>query len=634
MENVKRLYIFLTSAVSLNVVTWAVITLLRQLFFPGIDRDASSFALQIAIIVIGLPVFVFHWRWAQRLAAENKEERGALLRALYLYAVLAGLLGPIFANLYSLLADGVFDGSARAIGTAVVAMLILGALAEYHRRTIKADSDALGQLPSPVIRRLYHLGFSAAGLIIAGTAAGGLLRFLMIESGLAGETAQHLFLPNTRIAEVGVRLGVGLLIWLLFWPRLQGFFEESSEEKAALERKIYLYLVLLITTIGTISQLTALFAGLLRRLLGLSPRGSLSDVVPALVVLAVLWAYHAYVLNNVDAEHESGETGGVRRLYLYLVAGVGLAAFLIGLAGLLGVLVNAISGAEQFGAGLKEQLAMSVAALVAGLPTWLLPWRSAQAEQAAETTGATVRRSLARRIYLYFFLFVGVMTVLGSLISIVYEILLLVFGERGGGLLLRDISLAIGYAIIAAGVLVYHSRILRADERKAGEEKAARLGALNLLVLDSGDGSLGVALAEALKHEFNGLKPVALGLNPAAQDALGGQPKEGDAAALIKDAGLLIGTWDAMQNKAVQQSAARKLVLPIPAEGMDWAGQEARDQKAWVRLTVNAVKQILAGEEVAWKRPMGLAGYAWIAIGLLVLFSIVMSLIDSLSYRF
>ncbi len=638
MENIKRWYIFLTCAVSLNVVTWAVITLVRRLVAPGISGQAEVFALQLAVILIGLPLYLAHWRWAQRLAAEANAERAATLRSVYLHAVMAGLLIPAIANLYTLVVDGALKGDLTPVLTSLVAMLILTLLYIYHLRVYNADCETLGQPASPLVARLYRLGFSAGGLMITVAGSIGLLRWLF--QYLNNESRSWVYGgPGYGPETEAIRLLVGVGLWVIFWRQAQATFASQPEEQTAVTRKVYLYLVIFISLLSCVGDATILFAGLLRRLMSLPPQGSLLDILPGLVVALVTLAYHASVLRRVDGAAPTGDTGGVRRVYLYLVAGVGLAALLIGLAGDLGVLVNGLTANSALGITLKEQFAWFTAAIVAGLPTWLLPWRQAQAEASAES-----RRSLARRIYLYFFLFVSVMTALGSLIAIVYQLLLLLFGERSGHLLGRDISLAVGYALIAVGTFIYHNRSLRQDDQKAKTDKTARLAALKVLVLDGGDGSLGAALQTALKAEFDGLEPVALGLTPAASDRLtDSRPADENPAELIGKSGLLIGPWSILGGgegipaalvSAVSKSAAHKILLPLPGEGLDWAGLESRDQKEWVGLAVRAVKQYLAGEPVAYKPPLGVAAYAWIGIGLLILFGMVMSLIDSLSYRF
>ena len=82
MVTVRRWYVFLVCAVSLQPVTWAVIALLRNLFISGRGAPVTAIAFQIAVIVIGLPVFLVHWLWAQRLAGRDADEHESALRRL------------------------------------------------------------------------------------------------------------------------------------------------------------------------------------------------------------------------------------------------------------------------------------------------------------------------------------------------------------------------------------------------------------------------------------------------------------------------------------------------------------------------------------------------------------------------
>ena len=100
MTSVRRWYIFLVCAVSLQSATWAGINLLRNLLTR--HYNATAVALPIAVIVIGLPVFLVHWLWAQSLARHDPEEHTSPLRSLYLYGMLSGFLAPFLINTFNL----------------------------------------------------------------------------------------------------------------------------------------------------------------------------------------------------------------------------------------------------------------------------------------------------------------------------------------------------------------------------------------------------------------------------------------------------------------------------------------------------------------------------------------------------
>ena len=100
MSIVRRWYIYLVSAISLQTVTWAVIALLRNLLISPLNPQPTAIAFQISVILVGLPIFLAHWLWGQRLVKQSFEELGATLRRFYLYGTLAAFLGPFTANVY------------------------------------------------------------------------------------------------------------------------------------------------------------------------------------------------------------------------------------------------------------------------------------------------------------------------------------------------------------------------------------------------------------------------------------------------------------------------------------------------------------------------------------------------------
>jgi hypothetical protein len=102
MVTVRRWYIFLVNIVSLQAVTWAIIFLLQNLLTLGSGAPVETTAFQIAVIVIGLPIFLVHWLWAQRLAGRETDELWSAVRRLYLYITLAIFLAAFAINTFDL----------------------------------------------------------------------------------------------------------------------------------------------------------------------------------------------------------------------------------------------------------------------------------------------------------------------------------------------------------------------------------------------------------------------------------------------------------------------------------------------------------------------------------------------------
>lgn len=646
MITIRRWYVFLVCAVSLQSVTWAVIALLRNLLARSGAAPVTAIAFQIAVIIIGLPLFLVHWLWAQRLAGRDSDERESAVRRLYLYGTLAGFLGPFAANTFTL-ADRLLRlafGEQRrdvayselpptqAVAHALVAMGVLALLWFYHRRIVSADAKAAPETGSAAtVRRLYVFGFSAAGLTMTTTAVIHLLRWIMFRFGQGNAISGA---GTAGLTDEVARMIAGLPLWLIFWGAAQRLFGGASEEeRESALRKFYLYVTVFIAVLGAVANTTIILAGVIRRLLALPPTGDIRTPLPIVIGMAVLWAYHGYVLrDDADRAGEAPRQAGVRRLYLYLVAAVGLAAFLVGLSGDVSVLIRSLSK-ELFGDALKEPLAWFTAALIAGLPVWLLPWRQAQVGAVDMTpAGAGERRSVVRKIYLYFYLFVATMTVLSSAVYIVYRILSLVLGERGGGNLLSDLAQAIAFTLIGVGLWLYHGAALRGDGQLNRREQAGRLAELRVAVVDVGEGCFGRAVLEGLRRELPGLALDPIGLTPSASAAM--EAAQENIIARLAEAKLIVGPWviavaggadgavTAEIAGAIAISQARKLLAPVWAEGWEWAGVDRWNSEALVRQTVQAVKQLAGGEEVKAVRPLGVGAIVGIIIGVIVMLNL------------
>ncbi|MBW8012440.1 MAG: DUF3842 family protein [Chloroflexi bacterium] len=629
MGNARRWYIYITSAISLQAVTWAVISVARSLFTRGIRSGREFIAMQIAVIIIALPVFLVHWLWAQRSASENKSEKSAIIRRIYIYFILAVSLAPILGTTFN------FFAHRGDLLNYLIGILVLAVVFVYHDRVLKEDVEANPPFgKNATVRRVYILSFSAAGLWMTTAAIINLLRLLFQSANQStiAITSSRVITPEI------VRLLLGGAIWFIFWRWAQLLFASSNEEEQnSVLRKYYLYLIVLITALSAVGAATMLLDGFFSRLLGMSSGSGgagASDAFRVIFGMGIMWAYHAFVLRQDAASTaDEAQTAGVRRLYLYIVAAIGLATFLIGLIGIINVLFDAIGSRTSFGEVLKDQLSWSMAAIIAGLPVWALPWRRIQFDASGEgLLAADNRRANARKNYLYFFLLAAMLTLLGNLINIVFQILLLILGERTGANFIGDLAESFSFAIIAGGVLAFHGSVLRADAGFEENQQAKRLAELKVAVLDGGEGRFGLALKRALADEFPDMNVTPVGLTKDAAQMMEVNFETKSLSDKLASADLIVGPWSIAVadegvsgdlSAAVVASSARKLLIPLRKTGWDWAGVDIKTTETMVEQAVLAVKQILGNEEVKPSKPFGCASIALIVIGIFVLLALI-----------
>ena len=107
MQTIRRIYLYLISAISLIVVTWSIILLARLILSEEIGQgQIIGLATWLAAIIVGLPIFLFHWLMAQRLAAKDEKECSSMIRGIYFLGMMAVGATPIISNIYRLIDNG------------------------------------------------------------------------------------------------------------------------------------------------------------------------------------------------------------------------------------------------------------------------------------------------------------------------------------------------------------------------------------------------------------------------------------------------------------------------------------------------------------------------------------------------
>jgi hypothetical protein len=636
----KRVYIYSVSTAGLQSVTWAIISLLRNILITRGEPNTISIAFQIAVIVIGLPVFLVHWSWAQRLAAKEYDERGSVVRRLYLYGNEAAFLIAIVTSIFYLLETLISLPSGRerytsfavlppglAILYYLIAIIILAVLFYYLYRIIQEDAVVVPEEgKNATVRRGFIYLLVAIGLGMTANALISLIQWILFQigGGITIKAGVDLMLTH----EIS-RLLVGLPLWVIFWRWAQRLFLAGpQEERESILRKFYEYAVIFIAVFTVVTSAAFILSGIFKELMAVPSTDSSGDIripVSIIVVAGVIWAFHAAALRSDEQVQESSEQQvGIRRLYEYLVAGIGLLAFIIGLSGDLSVLIRNLESGS-FGGGSKEGLAWFTAIWIIGLAVWILPWRSAQIRALEEgPSGAEDRQSMVRKIYLYFFLFIATMTVLSSVVYILFSILTTIMGEPAPSW--GEVAQPIAFSLIAAGVWLYHGYWLREDSRMSARVQADRMK-LYRAVLIGGDSSsrLGRAIA-SIGERFPEITFTTIELDTEDEKERIRLNQE------IESADLIIGPWPiavpgglnglitAEIAGAVSRSRGKKLLAPIWVEGWEWIGVERWSEHELEVQTSRAIKQAIQDEDVRMKKPLGAGAIIGITFGVFFLF--------------
>jgi hypothetical protein len=612
MSTQRRLYFYVLTFISLEVLVWGAIGLGRELA-AGQGWRMTDLARAAALVLVGAPVFVFHGWQLQRAGRQEPEERSSRLRAVFLYGVLLATVVPAIHNLWVLLnrlglealllpRTLAWVGRQQTYLDNLIALGLNGLAAVGFFLLLRADWRAgpAGEAYAET-RRLSRYAWLLYGLGLGAVGVQQLAAYLMS----LGHAATLGALVNGMAALLVGLPTWGLAAWLIRRSLMAPEEREAPLREAVLRTGFLLSqgvtLVLLgVALTSILLVIMAQFGNWILVLEWLAQRPQLSALAPA----ALLWLYFGLQLR--PAAPARGDPTRLQRFGHYWLAWLGL------WAAVWGAQVALATGVE-WALGLRHMpfLPGGLAALAIATPLWLLNWRQAGGDtrQPGEA-GALACRSRARRTYLYTTLFCSVLGVMAGGGALVYHLLAKALGQPE-----RSWQMAAGKAgiwlLLCAAVLVYHALSLRRDRHRIAAALAIRHAAYPVLVLAPEDESYVKLLLEALQQSAPQLPVAVHAYSQGAPDAL-----LSTARAVILPADLAARPAEALR-VWLQTFNGERLVLPAPTPGWHWVGSgRMRPLPALARQAARLVRRLAEGEAAPMELSPWLAGL-YVAIGLL-----------------
>ena len=548
MKSIRRLYFYLVAFISIEVVLWGLVGLLRSIANDTISGGPDALAQALALILVGVPIFLVHWIWVQRNAARDEEEKTATLRAVFFYAILLATLIPVVQNLLSFIDRALVQGAGLGVGRAfsafreqtladnLIAIVMNGIVAAYFWNILRGEwetlSDPLRGENFTEVRRLYRYIWMLYGLLMTVFGAQQVLRFLFyIPGDVLGELGREVVVNGIAL------LIVGTPIWVYSWRVIQNSLSDPAEMGSTLRLGI-LYLLSLGSVITVISAAWMVVNTILHVLLGQDTtfRQMLQEIggpISIGVPLGLVWVYYGTWLNrHIEAVGDPVRQASMKRLYNYILAFIGLVTTFIGVATLFSFIIDLVTGIGiLLSDATRGTLATSLASLIVGLPLWLTMWRPMQAEAVVQgERGDHARRSVLRKIYLYLVLFVSVIGGMATAVGLVYQLIRVLLGGNTGGDFVNDVLNLIQLLFLFGVVLIYHWNILRLDGVSTADSLANKQRAYSVLVVDSGNGFVDSVRAALMK----------LGSNVRVTVAEPNGKPEGDFNALLLNGSLAV----------------------------------------------------------------------------------------------
>lgn len=522
MRTIRRLYFYLVSFITFEVVLWGMIGLLRSILSTSqISAGGDALAQALSLTLVGVPIFALHWMWAQRTSAADEEEHSSSLRAIFLYAALLATLIPITQNALALidrslltLADlspyrAVLGGSQTWVDNLIAIVLNIIAAA-YFIRVLRGDWKTLTDTENFAdVRRLYRYIWLLYSLLMVVFGAQQVIRFLFyIPPKVLGLMSRDIFVNGLSL------LLVGAPIWFFSWKTCQDALREKSERDSLLRLGVLFLLTLggVATVLSTAGSVLDIF---LRWTLGESMTTTefmarVSGAISVGVPLGIVWAYYGrWLHHDIDTFSDETRRFGFRRLYYYILSFAGLVTSFVGMALLVSFVIDVLVGRQIWGADLRSRVSAALATLVVGLPLWLMTWPRMQSVALSKgTSGGFARRSVVRKFYLYLVLFASVIGGMVSAVTAVFRVLQAVLGSESLDVtgLLDSLQLLALFVI----VLVYHLRCLRTDGTDAARALIERHEKFHVLAFERAGSGFGDAVRASTQKNAPGLNLTVL----------------------------------------------------------------------------------------------------------------------------
>jgi len=612
MRTIRRLYFYAVAFITIEVVLWGLIGLLRSILSTQISAGADALARALSLTLVGVPIFALHWTWAQRASASDEEEHTASLRAIFLYGILLATLIPVTQNALALLDRTLISSAAldpyRAVfggsqtwADNLIAILMNALAAAYFIRVLRRDWATLSDTENFAdVRRLYRYLWLLYSLLMVIFGAQQILRFLLyIPADTLGQNSRDLFLNGLSL------LLVGAPIWYFSWKTCQDALLQKDERDSLLRLGV-LYLLALAGVATVLSAGGSVVNAFLRWALGefmTAPEfvSRVSGAISIALPLGIVWAYYGRWLHrDIDAHGDESRRDGLRRLYYYILSFAGLVTAFVGMALLVSFILDVGVGRQIWGADLRWRVSAALAALVVGLPLWLATWPRVQAQALLQgSAGGFARQSVVRKTYLYLVLFASVIGGMVAAVTAVFRLLQAALGSQSLDVtgLLNALQLLALFAIL----LVYHLKCLRADGTDAARTLAERREKFQALAFERAGSGFGESIQLATKKQAEGLDLTVL-----ASDA--DIPKEATSARVaVIPSDLAVNPPENLR-AFLAAFDGRVIVAPVESPRLIWAGGAGREPAGQAALIL---RQLSEGQEV---RQSASGASAWMVV--------------------
>jgi hypothetical protein len=530
MNTIRRFWFYAVTLVALGIFAAGVERLLSLIFqitikssqlaqVGGTNLNQTQLSLGLALMAIGGPLWLLFWLAVQRRVKGNQEETGAVMRKLFLNFVLLVSAFIMIINASGFLQWLISGASVSAFSPGGLALVIVaGFIWFYHYRV--SESEGHPSSAAKTLRRWYVYIMSVFGLAMLAISLVLLINAAVKNLPVWGDVLVAGKFWNNATQGNAAWIIFGIATWYFHWFRMA---RQDFDSKL---RQVYFYLPAI--SGGAIAALVSasilLFHVFVWIFGGTGTLGSqyfqfLGWAVPTILVGLGIWGYHQRLAQE-EAGRVQEKRQSAQRVYLYLMAFLGLVTAVVGLSILFGLLVETGTHVTVTADWWRYQLATALAMLLVGTPIWLYYWNAIL--KRVKSGGIEEWRALSRRIFLYMIIGAAIVLLAADLVTIIYELLRDSLGNRFSANFLNDAKWGLQTLAVAAGLLWYHWQILRADQHRGAETMLTKRDIT--ILADDRAGDLAVRLENKLGYKTHTLYLV--GQTGAGLPALTGEEIE------------------------------------------------------------------------------------------------------------
>lgn len=640
MRTIRRLYFYLVAFISLEVVMWSIITLARTIFdAASLNNIGDQIAGGLAFLIVGLPMFLFHWIFIQRDSSHDPDERASRLRELFLYGTYLATLIPIAQNIIALInrellklfdLDNTFAflGSEQTLADNLIAIMVLSVAFYYFFHIVKkewADNTPGNDLPGT--RRLFRYIWMLYSLVLLIFGVVFILQYIFYTPVDLGNPTREMLANGLAILLVSAPL------WTFNWQVIQKSLD-SREEADSYLRLVSLYCLALSGIIITLTSGGWVLATVLKVFLekeaitGSELFNRLSSTLSVTIAMGVVWAYFGRQWNEtIKNAADTLRQAALRRLYFYILSLLGNITVFFGIQQLLGVMIDIIFGQFTSLTSYASSISTSLAMLIIGLPVWLHYWPVLQTE-AAQTSdmGDHARRSIIRKSYLYLLLFSLVVGMMASAGQLLYNLISKITVENPGNPLMDFLHDSKTLAIIIVW-LVYHFLALHSDGKAAQAALSMRHASFPTALFAISDSQFVEQVKESLSKSAPGIP-----LTVFKKDEVTSVNDLTVFKALVLPVKFVTEPDEMIRGK-LDAYSGKRVIIPEEKEGWIWQGLGTRNTLESARETARIIRQLAENQPVRTSTsnsPWVIVGYVFGGLfALQVLLMIIASIISA-----